>query len=226
MDAPTAMIVCGWVALWALWPHGRAVPAGAAEPPGRLVVLGTAAPAIPVHARPDLIVMPSAVSFGMRDQPAVAELALPSPGTVGVPRYLDRPRTDGRHFATFAESRVAPVETRDFPYGEAPAAPPFDGASVQGDGVHVWVSESLTRHGFRLPDEPLASLPGSVSASFEVELSVEPAADGDSEHVYVERSSGDVTLDRRIEAIVSRGRVSVGVGGTVVVSVVKPAGDK
>ncbi len=226
MDVPTALIICGWVALWGLWPQRAHQAAAPSLSHSRIIALGNDAPRLPLYVRPDLIAIPSHVSFRADATPDSGTLALPPPGASGGHRYLDRERPDAGDSALLAEAGTATVGRRR-PL-EVDAAPErmFAGASVCSNCVYTWASDALSRAGFRLPGALLETLPGTVSGSFEVELSVELGAVGQDARVYVERSCGDEALDRRIEALASRACAgTVGpASGTVVISVVKPAG--
>jgi len=227
VDLPTALIIVGWIAVWGLWPHRIAARVPDGVPPGRLVALGAGAPPLPTYARPDLIAIPSPVSFRVDETLDPAALALAPPGAAPMQHFLDRVRRPAPDFTLPTDIGSQRGGAR-LPFdADPPAERVFADTSIRTNSVYVWMSDALTRKGFDIPAALLAPLPGAVSAAFEIELTVELGLDGQVEQVYVERSCGDPLLDRRIEGIVSRGRAGVAemAEGAVVISVVKPAGD-
>ena len=220
---PTLCIAFAWVGLWALWPELPVVDS--ARIPRRIGLLVARDGSVSMrdwHKRPDLIALPSPVSFAPlvadADEATGVEYDVEGPS-----HLLARPDNGESMSPRGNVVALAAEAAREISSARAPSLHgPWRGPT--GDprsSVAVVVSAGLggVEPQWRKTDEAVLF---TMGRAWEVELSLTITDDGRPENVFLEESCGDAAIDRAVIRTLSRPDVWRGAKasgrGTVLVS--------
>ncbi len=222
IDYSTLCIAFAWIGLWLLWPTPPVVDSERIPRRRSLVVARDAAIGLSEgYRRPDLIALPSLVSFSpMVDDGNGAAGVLYSGG--GPSRLLARSSEVDSAMGSPSAVALAAEAAREISRARVPRLHgPWRGWECEPSSpVAVTVSAGLGRATPRWSATDEAVL-FTLGRAWEVELSLTITDDGRPEHVFLERGSGDAAIDRAVLRTLLRPDVWEGAtagSGTVLVS--------